>query len=50
MNSSKLPQGMFEPRRLYRIATIAKVTPVQNKVLLRAEHKPGNIITVHLHE
>ena len=32
------------------MATIAKVIPVQNKVLLRAEHKPGNIITVYLHE
>ncbi len=31
------------------MATMAKVKPVQNKVLLRAEHKPGNIITVPLH-
>ncbi len=32
------------------MATMARVTPVQNKVLLRAEHKPGKIITVYLHE
>ncbi|EHJ12985.1 MULTISPECIES: hypothetical protein [Crocosphaera] len=34
----------------YKMATMAKVTPVQNRVLLRAEHKPGNIISVYLHE
>ncbi len=32
------------------MATIANVIPVHNRVLLRAEHKPGNIIIVYLHQ
>ena len=37
-------------QQFHKIASKAKVKPVHNRVLLRAEHKPGNIITVSPHQ